>query len=138
MQRSASRLPEPPPAIGGRIAVVGVCGAGKSTLVDALRRLGYDARQCGQEHSYVPDMWQRISRPEVLVYLEASPEAARRRHPVPLGDARFAEQRRRLSHARNHCHIYVDTDHLTAEEVLQAVLRALPVSLRRAADGDPR
>ena len=37
----AERAPQP---VAGRIAVVGVCAAGKSTLVAQLVRLGYDAR----------------------------------------------------------------------------------------------
>ena len=45
------------------IAIVGVCASGKSTLAKALRERGYNARQVLQEHSYVPYMWQRITRP---------------------------------------------------------------------------
>ena len=56
------------------IAVVGVCAAGKSTLVQALRAEGFNARQVLQEHSYVPNMWQRITNPDLLIYLDCTIE----------------------------------------------------------------
>jgi hypothetical protein len=120
---SVSRvMPEP---VKGRISVVGVCSSGKTTLVTGLRALGYDARHCGQEHSYVPYMWQYISRPEVLIYLDASAEViqARRRNACMVTD--LQEQRQRLAHAREHCHIYVPTDALDEKDVLRSVLEQL-------------
>ena len=114
-----------PPPVPGRIAVVGVCAAGKSVLVCALRSLGYDARQCAQEHSFVPDMWRRLARPEVLVYLDASLDAVRKRRSIDYGNAYLEEQCRRLEHARRHCDIYVQTDGLSESEVLRRVLDAL-------------
>ena len=115
-------LPEP---IKGRIAIVGGCASGKSMLVDRLRARGYDARQCAQEHSYVADMWQRLSRPKVLVYLDVSLEAAKRRRRLDYGRDYLEEQRRRLSHARQHCDIYVDTTHLSEAKVFRQVVLAL-------------
>lgn len=115
-----------PPPIEGRVTVVGVCAAGKTELVERLRARGYDARHCIQEHSLVPDMWRRISRPEVLVYLDASLEAIRRRRPNEDYDAAYIqEQRRRLTHARQHCQVYIPTDALSVEGVLERVLVAL-------------
>jgi len=61
-----------------RIVVVGPCGSGKTTLVEALRELGYEARECVQEHSHVADMWRRISRPDVLIFLGISLESVQR------------------------------------------------------------
>ena len=119
------RLPAPPEPVAGRVAVVGVCGAGKSTLVDRLLALGYDARQSSQEHSYVPDMWQRLARPQVLVYLDASREAVEQRLQKEVGQVYWREQCRRLEHARQHCHIYVDTTSLSGQEVLDRVLQGL-------------
>ena len=55
-----------------KIGVVGPCGAGKSTLVNALAEHGYPARHIAQEHSYVPSMWKRMVNPDILIYLEAS------------------------------------------------------------------
>jgi len=118
-------LPDPPPAVPGRVGVVGVCASGKSTLVEALVRLGYDARQCGQEHSYIPDMWQRLTRPEVLIYLDASPQVALQRRAMHSRGRDHAAQRDRLAHAREHCQVYIDTDPLTPEQVLDVAVRAL-------------
>lgn len=109
-----------------RIAVVGPCSAGKSTLVSALREAGYDARHVAQEHSYVPAMWQRISKPDLLIYLDLSYAVARARRPYIDGGAeRLAEQHRRLAHARKHCHLYVNTNELTPQQVQARVLAFL-------------
>ena len=51
-----------------KIVVVGPCAAGKSTLVTALRELGYDAHVSGQEHSEIAMLWQH-SQPDVLIAL---------------------------------------------------------------------
>jgi thymidylate kinase len=111
-----------------RIAVVGPCSSGKSTLVDALRAAGYDARHTAQEHSYVPAMWQRISKPDVLIYLDVSYEVARARRPtLDGGPERLAVQRQRLAHARQHCHLYLDTSQLTPEQVHDNVFGFLSV-----------
>lgn len=119
---SASR---PRPCIG----VVGPCAAGKTTLVDGLRRLGYQARQIVQEHSFVPEMWQLISRPDVLIYLDASYQACSRRKRLDWNLADHDEQLRRLDHARRHCDLYIHTDDLSSAEVLARVvawLESLP------------
>lgn len=118
------RLGAPPEPIPGRIAVVGVCASGKTTLVEQLQSLGYDARQTGQEHSQVPDMWQRLSRPQVLIYLDVSLQVARQRgqsYEEPL----YHEQHRRLEHARKHSHLFIDTTSLTPNQVLERVLAVL-------------
>ncbi|NLT73104.1 MAG: hypothetical protein GXX94_02770 [Chloroflexi bacterium] len=117
-----SEYPEPVP---GRIAVVGPCGAGKSELVRRLRAQSIDARQCGQEHSLVPDMWRWISRPQVLIYLDAPDGVLEKRRGVPADPAYAAEQRRRLERARAGCHLYLDTGALSREQVAERVLAAL-------------
>ena len=111
-----------PPAVDGRIAVVGVCGSGKSTLAAALRLHGYDARECAQEHSYIPDMWQRISRPQVLVYLAASLNVVLSRLCSYVTIELYQEQLTKLAHAREHASIYVNTDNLSADQVLSQVI----------------
>ena len=109
-----------------RVAVVGACAAGKSTLVTALRLAGYEARHVAQEHSYVPAMWQRISRPDVLVYLDADYETIMARRPTfSFSPVDLAEQNRRLAHARQHCHLYVNTSALTPAEVQEQCLAFL-------------
>lgn len=114
------------PAPTGGIVIVGPCAAGKTTLAQGLRARGYAARQIAQEHSYVPDMWRRLSRPEVLIFLDASYATCTARKRLNWTPADYGEQRRRLAHAREHCHIYIDSDRLTPEEVLAAVTEALP------------
>ena len=111
--------------VPGRVAVVGICASGKSTLVEKLCALGVDARCCAQEHSYVPDMWQRLSRPQILVYLDASLHTVHERGRPEYGAALLETQRQRLAHARDHCRIYVDTDGMTITEVLDRVRQML-------------
>ena len=109
-----------------RIAVVGPCAAGKSTLVSVLRKAGYDARHVAQEHSYVPDMWKRVSRPDILVFLDVDLEAIWGRRPrLQLRGDHLAEQRRRLEHARQHCDLYVDTGDMSPAEVEKLVFSFL-------------
>jgi RNase adaptor protein for sRNA GlmZ degradation len=116
---------DPPEAVRGRVTVVGPCGAGKSELVRRLVALGYEARHCAQEHSYVSDMWQQISRPEVLVFLDASPAVTACRRGASLDQSYLVEERRRLAHARAHCQVYVDTDALDPDQVADAVVAVL-------------
>ena len=109
-----------------RVAVVGACAAGKSTLVSALRQAGYEARHVAQEHSYVPAMWQRISRPDVLVYLDVDHKSIAVRRPgLDFSVADLAEQNRRLAHARQNCDLYVNTSDLEPAEVQERCLSFL-------------
>ncbi len=109
-----------------RVAVVGPCSAGKSTLTSALKVAGYEARHPAQEHSLAPAMWQRFSQPDLLIYLDVSYAAARRRRPQhDGGPQRLAEQHRRLAHAREHCDFYLDTSDLSIEEVRERVFAYL-------------
>jgi hypothetical protein len=107
-----------------RIKVVGPCASGKSVLAARLRDLGYDARSAAQDHSYVPDMWQRLNPPDLLIYLDVTLEAAHRRGHSGTGwdQAYLDEQQRRLRHARAHCDLYLPTGDLAEEEVLAQVL----------------
>lgn len=112
-----------------RLAVVGPCASGKTTLVEALKAMGYAVRQPAQEHSYVPDMWQRLSKPDLLIYLDVDDTACRQRRPYLGGGLqRLDVQRHRLRHARQYCDFYLDTSPLSAEEVCTAVLRFLKKS----------
>lgn len=101
-----------------RIAVVGPCGSGKSTLVQLLRARGYAVREPAQEHSGVPDMWRRLADPDVLIYLDATLPTIARRRRIRWGQAYLDKLNHRLSHARRHSHLYVRTDSLTPEEIL--------------------
>jgi thymidylate kinase len=108
------------------VAVVGPCSCGKSTLTKALKAAGYNARHPAQEHSYVPNMWQRITQPDVLIYLDVDYANARLRRPhIDGGPQRLAEQHHRLRHAREHCDFYLNTSGLSAAEVETAVFTFL-------------
>lgn len=108
------------------VAVVGPCSCGKSTLTKALKAAGYNARHPAQEHSYVPNMWERITQPDVLIYLDVDYVNARLRRPhIDGGPQRLAEQHHKLRHAREHCDFYLDTSGLSAAEVETAVLTFL-------------
>lgn len=107
------------------VAIVGPCQSGKSVLVRALRERGYNAREVAQEHSYVPTMWQRLTQPDLLIYLDVSWEVARQRRPTDAKPGRWAEQAQRLDHARQHADLYIDTDTLTPQQVLERAQRFL-------------
>ena len=109
-----------------RVAVVGPCASGKSTLVAALKAAGYDARHPAQEHSFVKDMWQRLVDPDVLIYLDVSHEAYRQRRPKDDAGPEYLEmQRARLAHAREYANLVVDTSELAAEAVAAQVMSLL-------------
>ena len=116
------------------VGLVGPCAAGKTTVARALSARGWRAKAIAQEHSFVPDMWQRLTRPRVLVYLDVSWETARRRKALRLSPADFAEQQRRLAHARAHADLIVRTDPLTPAETVARV----DAFLRRRLGAPPR
>ena len=113
------------PASKPLIGVVGPCGSGKSTLIAGLARQGYRCRHIAQEHSYVPAMWQIISKPDILIYLGASFPVSTRRRKLDWQEKDYQEQLRRLAHAREHAHLIVNTDDMTAEQVLLTTLHFL-------------
>jgi len=109
-----------------RIAVVGPCSSGKSTLTKSLKAAGFEARHPAQEHSYVANMWQRVTQPDLLVYLDVDYANMRARRPLTDGGPqRLAEQHHRLRHARELCDFYLDTSNLSAAEVKTAVFNFL-------------
>jgi cytidylate kinase len=117
-------MDEPPSKIP-LIGVVGPCGSGKSTLIAGLNQHGYTCRHIAQEHSYAKAMWQIISKPDILIYLHASFPVSTARRKLDWQEKDHTEQLRRLSHAREHAHIIIDTDDLTPGQVLQKVLDSL-------------
>jgi cytidylate kinase len=105
------------------IGVVGVCASGKSTLIRGLESRGYRARHIAQEHSYVKDMWKRITNPDVLIFLDASYPVTIKRRQLNWLEADWAEQQRRLSHAREHADLTIQTDQRNVDEVLAEVVQ---------------
>ena len=111
-----------PPSKRPLVGVVGPCGSGKSTLIKGLEQHGYSCRHIAQEHSYVQSMWQIISKPDVLIYLGASFASSTARRKLNWYKKDYDEQLRRLAHARQHAHLFLDTDDLTPAQVLQRAL----------------
>jgi len=111
-----------PPSKPLLIGVVGPCGSGKSTLIAGLNQCGYSCRHIAQEHSYVQAMWQIITKPNLLIYLHASFQNSTIRRKLNWLESDHTEQLRRLSHAREHANIIINTDDLTPEQVLQKAL----------------
>jgi deoxyadenosine/deoxycytidine kinase len=99
------------------VGVVGPCASGKSTLISALKQEDIEFRHIAQEHSYVQTMWKQLTNPDVLIFLDASYEVTCQRRRLNWTEAEYAEQHRRLAHARQHADLYLLTDHLSALEV---------------------
>jgi hypothetical protein len=104
------------------VGVVGPCGAGKSSLVSGLKTYGIMVRHIAQEHSYVPDMWKRLTNPDILIYLDVSYENTIVRRKLDWTPGEYAEQLRRLRHARQHADLYLDTNSMTVQEVRNSAL----------------
>ena len=104
------------------VGIVGPCGSGKSTLIAALENRGFACRHIAQEHSYVKDMWKRITNPNVLIFLQASFPVCTARRQLNWNESDFTEQQRRLAHALEHADLVVDTDQLTPQDVATRVL----------------
>ena len=114
-----------------KVGVVGPCAAGKSTLVAGLEQNGYWGKHIAQEHSYVQDMWLRISKPDVLVYLDVSYPLTIQRRKLDWTEDEYLEEIRRLRHARQHADLYLNTDPFTAQEVLFEVITFLEITGNR-------
>jgi thymidylate kinase len=105
------------------IGVVGVCASGKSTLIEGLVKQGYRARHIAQEHSYVKDMWRRITNPDLLIFLDASFAICCERKKLDWTEKDYDEEQRRLGHARDHANLYINTSTLDREDVLEIVVK---------------
>ena len=104
-----------------RVVVVGVCVSGKTTLVRSLQDLGIDAHNVAQEHSVIKKLWNH-KQPDILVVLDVSLSSIRQRRTVPWGEERLAIQRGRLCDAYEHADLYIQTDELSKEAIVQQVL----------------
>ncbi|MDQ3513663.1 MAG: hypothetical protein M3462_08375 [Chloroflexota bacterium] len=116
-----------PGALNGlpdRVVVIGPCAAGKSTLVDSLRGLGYDAVVSGQEHSDIPTLWRR-ARPSVLIALSVDVRETSHRRSRPWPEALHDRQRERLRAAFAEATAVIDTSAMTPMSVLAATTRIL-------------
>lgn len=108
-----------------KVAVVGHCASGKSSVVQHLKAQGIDAWSVAQEHSIVRDLWNH-QRPDHLVFLHVGLDQVRiRRHNPAWPEWIYDEQERRLATARSHASLIVDTDELNVEQVAQQVVAFL-------------
>ncbi len=109
------------------IVIVGPCAAGKSTLRDRLLERGFtQVRVVAQEHSGVRDLWKMRGYPEVLIFLDADIETANARQGrSDWTSAARAEQLQRLEQARAACDLYLPTDNLKPDEIVEQVERFL-------------
>ena len=107
------------------VGVVGACGSGKTELVKRLKKNGYQARHIAQEHSFAPQMWQRLAHPDLLIFLHVSYPVTLRRKSFHWNRKEYEEQLRRLEHARRHADCEINTDDLTPDEVYQRALECL-------------
>lgn len=117
---AGSGQPKPEPG-APRVVVVGPCAAGKSTLAEGLRRLGFSAMPVGQEHSEIPSLWQHTD-PDVVVALDADLDTIRRRR----GEESWPEwlyltQQRRLQEAQDAAALRIDTAAMGPDDVLATV-----------------
>ena len=110
---------------GCLVGIVGPCAAGKSTLVISLKQHGIRAKHIAQEHSYVPDMWHRLTNPDILVYLDVAYPITLQRRNMNWNIKEYDEQIKRLKHARQHADIHISTDDLTPQDILDKVLALL-------------
>jgi hypothetical protein len=116
------------------IKVVGISASGKSTLVNALREGGFNARPVSQEHSDVADLWKQFGFPRILIYLDNDLEGQRQRRPdVEWDAANLAQEHDRLRNAREHADLRINTATLTAAQVRElAVAFLIANRIRRA------
>jgi hypothetical protein len=112
------------PTESRKILVVGPCAAGKSTLVTALRELGYDAHASGQEHSEIAMLWQH-SHPDVLIALEVDISAVRDRRGGSWPEWLHDRQVRRLAAASRAADLAIDTTGISPQTVVDRVVAYL-------------
>lgn len=71
----------------------------------------------------MPAMWQRLTHPDILIYLDVSMAEAARREGLDNPSPWWIEEREvRLAHARQHCDFYLDTTNLSPQEVINHIL----------------
>jgi GTPase SAR1 family protein len=115
------------------IVIVGPCASGKSTLRGRLQARGFtQVRVVAQEHSGIRDLWKMRGYPEALLYLDARAETANARQGRSDWTlAAYEEQLYRLRDARAACDLYLPTDELTPDEVMEHVMAYLTRAANR-------
>lgn len=112
------------------VAVVGNCASGKTTLVKNLNSRGFNAINVPQEHSEIRRLW-RHKKPELLVLLSCTFETAKKRRPnFAWTEKQLEIQRHRLRFAYEECDLYMPTDLLSKEEVVERVIDLIQNQVR--------
>ncbi len=105
-----------------RVAVVGTCASGKTSVVAALRERGIDAYAVAQEHSAIATLWQHLE-PDRLVYLDNRLDTVRRRRDDDSWPEWIYQlQQQRLRNARDQANVVVKTDDLDIDEIVSRIL----------------
>ena len=110
------------------IGLVGPCKSGKTVLKRELLKHSLRVKHIAQEHSYTPDMWKRISNPDILVYLSVSYETTLERSSLNWNKNDYEVQLQRLTHAREHADMIIETDHLTPEQIAEKIIEFISKS----------
>jgi hypothetical protein len=90
-----------------------------------LLSAGINCRHIAQEHSYVADMWQRLTHPDFLIFLKVSYLNTLKRRNLNWTEAEYQEQLFRLRHAILHADLTIDTDLLDDNGVFKTILEEL-------------
>lgn len=104
------------------IGLVGPCKSGKTLLKRGLVEYGYTVKHIAQEHSYVKEMWRKIAKPDILIYLEVSFEETLNRSTLSWSRNEYAQQIVRLEHAHAHADLIINTSDLSPQQVLDTAL----------------
>lgn len=107
-----------------RVAVVGHCSSGKSTIVDRLRECGFDAYAVSQEHSIILRLWDH-QHPDALVYLHVDYKTVQQRRGTNWPRWIYDAQVERLRDAREHATIVLDTGDLSLDETVERIIDAV-------------
>jgi len=68
-------------------------------------------------------MWLRLTRPDILVFLDVSYETTLVRKRLNWTVQEFEEQLFRLRHARLHADLIIDTDQNSPQEIADLVMQ---------------
>ena len=118
-----------------RIAVVGVCASGKTTLAKGLKDAGYDAYNVAQEHSGIHNFWNK-HHPDILVMIDATLPAIKKRRLVYWDQERLDVQHKRLADAKAHANLFIQTDAYNADEVREQVIDYIETWKKNQTEGN--
>lgn len=111
--------------MSGSVVVVGYCASGKSSVVKALRRRGFQAEAVAQEHSAIDELWDH-HQPDIVIFLDVSLDQIRNRRGNPRWPGWIYDlQTERLTSARRRADLVVDTSTAGLEAVISEVTRFL-------------